>query len=115
MKYKKYMYIVVAILMLIIGINKTYAAAAGSKHCFYVSSDGSFKSSLKISWGFDNPFWHGLNDFAKVSVDKIGEGNFMMDDESVLNWWPNLRTTKINDYFDLIYFPFAFFCFSCQE
>lgn len=89
MKYKKYSYILVLVLMLIVGINHTYAVEG--KYCYYISDDNEFKSALKIQWGYKAPLLHGLNDFAKVSVDKIGSGNYDFNDESVLNWWSSLN------------------------
>lgn len=84
MKYKKYSYIIVLILMLMAGINKTYAKE--SKQCYYMSEDASFKASLKVSWGYSQRFTKTLNDYAKVSVDKIGEGGFEFNKEVVANW-----------------------------
>lgn len=88
MKYKKYSYILVLILMLLVGINTTYAAE--SKMCYYISEDDSFKSSLKLSWGY-NRLWLGinfetLNDYVSVSVDKVGEEK-LFDNEIIINWW----------------------------
>lgn len=97
MKLKKCNYIIVLILMLIIGIDRTYAAASGSKYCYYMTVDGNFKASAKLSYGYKNPGMHGLNDFAKVSVDKVGEGNFQFNNESILNWWSNLRVECVKN------------------
>ena len=88
MKYKKYNYILVLILMLVIGINKTYAEE--SKTCYYMSNDNNFKATLKLSWGYNRLI--GLNlqtldDYAKVSVDKIGDGIFEFNKEPLINWW----------------------------
>lgn len=95
MKYKKFNYILVFVLMLMVGMNRIYAVE--SKYCYYVSDDNGFKSALKISWGYKAPLLHGLNAYAKVSVDKLGEGIYDFDDESVLNWWPNLRTKCVTN------------------
>lgn len=90
--------------MLIVGVDKTYAAfagigdkPAGSKYCYYMSPDKTFKASLKLMWGYEDPRWHTLKSFADVSVDKVGDRNYMMDAESVLNWWRNGRSSCIKN------------------
>ncbi|MBQ2873520.1 MAG: hypothetical protein IJE89_05935 [Bacilli bacterium] len=90
MKCKKYSYLIITILILLIGINNVNAEE--KKYCYYMSSDGNYKVSLKIQWGYDSPGWHGLNDFTKVSIDKLGEKNYMANNESILNWWSNWRS-----------------------
>lgn len=97
MKYKKYTYILVLLLTLVIGINKTYAES--SKNCYYMSTDNSFKATLKLQWGhgrFLGMNFDTLDDYAKVSVDKIGEGNFDFDKEALVNWWAE----GVNNWYD---------------
>ena len=53
MKYKKYNYILIFILMLIIGVNNVYAES--TKTCYYISEDDNLKVSLSIKSNFDNP------------------------------------------------------------
>lgn len=53
MKYKKYSYILVLMLMLIVGINKTYAAT--EKVCYYISPEGAdkeLKVQATIKWDY---------------------------------------------------------------
>lgn len=90
MKCKKYSYLIAIILMLIVGIKNVHAVE--EKYCYYMSGDGNYKISVKLQWGYSSPFWHGLNDFTKVSVDKLGEKNYMANNESILNWWSNWRS-----------------------
>lgn len=82
MKCKKYSYIIVLILMLVIGINKTYAEE--TKNCYYISNDNSFKASLEMTWGYNQRVTKTLQDYVKVSVDK----NYLEDfnKEVIVNW-----------------------------
>ena len=89
MKYKKYSYILVLILMLMIGINKTYAENKYEKMCYYVSSNNDFKATLELRSGYKNPMWHDLKSYALVYVDKNGE-EVMHNKEKVNNWYGGL-------------------------
>lgn len=88
MKYKKYSYLIVLALMLVIGINKTYAEE--TKTCYYISNDNSFKASLKMTWGYKRGIFGAnlktLNDYVDVSVDKIGQDMYEFNSEVVANW-----------------------------
>lgn len=100
MKLKKYSYLILIVLMLLVGINKVDAAT--SKKCYYMSNDNTFKATLTITTGRGNlscctgsnwyyKIWGGcsctLEDYARVSVDKIGESKFDFNKEVVANWW----------------------------
>lgn len=99
MKYKKYSYILLLILMLIVGIDKTYAkdTPAGTKYCYYMSNDGNFKASVKLNYGYKHPLNHGLSAYTDVSIDKIGDGVYTFNDEGLLNWWPNGRVNCVKN------------------
>lgn len=97
MKLKKYSYIIVLILMLTLGINGVNAV--GKKTCYYMSNDNNFKSTLKLQWGhkrFLGMNFDTLDDYAKVSVDKIGENKFDFDTEPLVNWWDG----GLNNWYD---------------
>ena len=100
MKCKKFSYILVLVLMLLIGMNQTYAAE--SKECNYISTANDFKARVKITWGYNNGFlglgrtFKTLSDYANVSVEKIGESKFDFNDEHIANWW----ASGINNWYD---------------
>lgn len=81
MEYKKNKYILFLIMVFFIGIG---VANAESKKCYYMSEDNTFKAELQLTWGEGCV---GLSDCANIRVDKIGEGQFDMDDEHLNNWW----------------------------
>lgn len=108
MKYKKYSYIIVLILMLIIGINRTYAENKYEKTCYYISSADDFKASLVIRSGFEHAFWNDLKAYTEVYVDKNG-ATIMHNREKINNWYGGLgsifeaKTSKGNFTFDTYY------------
>lgn len=91
MKYKKYSYLIVFLLMLVIGINGVNAAAK-KKTCYYMSqAKEEFNASLVLHWG-DDPNQGGwdlginsIENFAEVYVDVVS-GEFQHDSEPLLNW-----------------------------
>lgn len=111
MKYKKYSYILILILMLMIGVNGVNAYSnPQEKMCYYMSNDGNFKTRIKLMWGYNNdddwwqaiiPVWniyYGISNaykeldtasYADVTVDKIGENDYVYNDEFVANWVPD--------------------------
>lgn len=107
MKYKKYGYLVILVIMLLVGINRTYAATAEEKSCYYMSDDGSFKARATIKWNYEYshwtwilPPWGAYNEakeipifFTTVDVDKI-DGIEEYDDEYIANWFPGLGSSE---------------------
>jgi len=103
MKYKKY--ILILLITLFIGCNKTYAAAEYEKRCYYISNNEDFKAELILRTGF------GVEDMetgepAIVYVDKKGE-KLQHKKKEVNNWYDgNLRTNtskggfKFDTYYD---------------
>ena len=108
MELKKYSYILLLILMLIIGIDKTYAENKYEKKCYYISSDNSFKAVLTIRSGFEKPMNHGIKQYAEVYVDQSGE-EIMHKKEKINNWYGGLgsifeeNTSKGGYKFDYYY------------
>ena len=75
MKYKKYSYILLLILMLVVGINKTYALLEGNENelnCYFISEKDDFRAMVKLRSGYpyltDNTT---RTDFNQVYIDKI--------------------------------------------
>lgn len=89
MKCKKYSYILVLILMLIVGINKTYAEE--SKTCYYISSDDNLKISLRIGYNMDRSFKNSFDpeQWSKTTIWKTADGNSPMSTQDVENWFKN--------------------------
>ena len=86
MKYKKYSYVLLFILMLLVGINSTYAATNEEKTCYYVSKNSEAMAQLKIKWGYSAPLLHAGKAFSEASFQKLG-GKLDNDSEAVLNWY----------------------------
>ena len=103
MKYKKYNYILIFILMLIIGVNNVHAQApfnynASEKTCYYMSDDASFKARIVIYHSLQMNFWgytnfgsslieYESNDtYTDVWIDKLGDNNYPYDEEYIINW-----------------------------
>lgn len=107
MKYKKYSYILVLVLMLVVGINKTYAATEETKTCYYMSDDGNFKARTTIKWNYEYsnwtwilPPWGIYNEaktipifFTTVDVDKI-DGIVEYNNEYIANWFPGVGSSE---------------------
>ena len=91
MKYKKYSYFIVLILMLLVGINKTYAAS--EKTCYYVSNNNEAMAQLTIKWGYSVPFLRGGKAFSEASFQKLG-GKIDNDSEAVLNWYKSFNDNE---------------------
>lgn len=93
MKYKKYSYILLLLLMLIIGVNKTYAAKVEgkSKTCYYISEDNGFKASIKIGYGFNsaNPNTIKAEEWARATVWKTNNQIENVNTFEVKNWFKN--------------------------
>lgn len=89
MKIKKYSFLMVfTILMLMIGVKGVFAES--SKKCYYMAENNEFKATLRLSWGYGCAICHGLNAYAKVTVNKSA-GKFQFNDESILNWWSGMN------------------------
>lgn len=104
MKYKKYSYIIVLILMLVVGINKTYAEE--SKTCYYISSDDNLKISLKIGYGYEKMnFQNTMNvqKWAKTTIWKISEGNNPLSTHTVENWFTHAKPKGSSESLPRIY------------
>ena len=103
MKYKKYSYLLVFILMLILGISNVHAAEpfyynANQKTCYYMSSDAKFKARIVIYYDLQKNFWgysnfgaslveYESNDtYTDVWIDKLGDNDYPYDEEYVINW-----------------------------
>ena len=91
MKYKKYTYIIVLILMLIVGIDRTYAAKKDegkSKTCYYISSDDNLKISLRIGYGFETNNPNKIADkLAVATIWQIAPDETPLKHNSVNNWY----------------------------
>ena len=103
MKYKKYSYLLVLILMLLVGMNGVRAAE--SKTCYYMSSDDSFKATITFTWGYDCPWCHILEHYSQVYIDKRG-AVIDHDAELLINWidsvWSNTpkgSSVTFSDYY----------------
>ena len=86
MKYKKYNYIILFILMLLVGINRTYAATYDEKTCYYMSNNNEAMAQLTIKWGYDAPFLRSGKKFSEVIFNKLG-AKPDADSETILNWY----------------------------
>lgn len=85
MKYKKYSYLIVFLLMLVIGIDNTYAAKQ-EKKCYYMSATAEeFNATLTLKWNYEPSWVNMTKDFALVYVDTVS-GKFDHDDEPLANW-----------------------------
>lgn len=88
MKYKKYSYLVLLILMLMVGIDSAYAA--NEKKCYYISSNNDFKATLEISEGKDT-----------VYIDK-NNATTIHDKENINNWTKSSKSKggiKFDEYY----------------
>lgn len=92
MEYKKYSYIIVLILMLFIGINRTYAAT--EKKCNYMSSDNEAMARLTVKGGYAVPWLHGGKSYSEVYFQKMG-AKIDNDDETILNWYKNFSDNSV--------------------
>lgn len=91
MKYKKYNYILVLIIMLLIGINGVYAAEKYSKTCYYKNDANDINGVLTLKSGYDTVLFKGPKDFASFYVDKAG-ATIMHKSEQINNWFGGLRS-----------------------
>ena len=91
MKYKKGSYIIILILMLIIGIDKPYAAIVET--CYYTSSDNEAMAKLEVTTGYSVPLLHGGKDYSKATFELLGTKKDS-DTETILNWYANKNDTK---------------------
>ena len=101
MKYKKYSYILVLILMLLVGINRTYAAE-NEKTCYYVSTNSEAMAQLTIKWGYGAPLLHAGKAFSEARFQKLG-GKLDDDSEAVLNWYKSFNDNKTGITLSAIY------------
>lgn len=113
MKYKKYSYILLAILMLVVSINPIYARRkpavsddAGDnkqeKTCNYISENNEAMARLTIKWGYSVPWLHGGKAYSEVYFQKLGE-KLDNDSETILNWYQNYNDSKTGITLDRIY------------
>lgn len=89
MEFKKTSYLILIILMLFIGAPN--ARAEKSKVCYYAANDGTFKASVRLTWGYKHPGWHIVEDFSKVYIDKRG-ATFDHNKEMIINYIANVWT-----------------------
>lgn len=92
MKLKKYNYIIVSILMLVLGINTAYADS--EKICYYMSGDDNLKISLKIGYDFDVKPTVDMEKWAKTTIWKTSETNKPMSSYAVNNWFSNVNVSS---------------------
>lgn len=125
MKFKKYSYLIIMVLMLMLGIDNVYAVKNTGifgtkgdelKDCYYMSDSGDFKARLTIRWHLVKNYnewydyiplvnWDGVDAwgptaYTDVTLDKIGEGNYEYDAEYVANWFWSLVTSTDECIFD---------------
>lgn len=111
MKLKKYSYILLSILMLLVGINNVSAAKSTgifgtegdkTKECYYMNDNGEFKTRITLHWELEKDYsnwWDyipGLNwdaienltsaGFTDVIIDKAGEEGYIKANTYVRNW-----------------------------
>ena len=93
MKLKKYSYLIILILTLVVGINKTYADS--EKVCYYMSNDNNFKTTIRIGYNKNtsNPNKVKLEDWARSTIFKTSDGKSPLLTYEVGNWF---KTEKIN-------------------
>lgn len=84
MKYKKYSYIIVLILTLIIGINTTYAKT--TTKCNYLSDKSTAMAKLEVYGGYDWAWLHANKAYSKAWFQKLG-GKVDNDTEHIINWY----------------------------
>ena len=89
MKYKKYNYILVLILMLVVGINPIYAAS--EKKCYYIAKNNEAMAQLTIKWDYGVAWTHGGKTYSEVYFQNLG-GKADNDSEKIINWY-----NKFND------------------
>lgn len=94
MKYKKYTYILVLLLTLVIGINKTYAVS--EQTCNYLSNDNTASARLTIKWGYALAFLHGGKAYSEALFQNIG-GYLDNDTEEILNWYSGFSDNGISN------------------
>ena len=93
MKCKKYSYVLVLILMLIVGINKTYAE---EKTCYYISSDDNLKISLKIGYGFEKVASLDPQKWSRTTVWKTAKESSPRPSQAVENWFNDKRVYGVS-------------------
>jgi len=106
MKYKKYSYILVLILMLLVGINGVNAAEdPQKKNCYYMSNSGDFKIRATLEWNEGNWDYAGgilktLSDYTNVVIDRIGDEDKLKNTEGIINWWKTVNFWKRKECID---------------
>lgn len=86
MKYKKYNYILIFILMLVVGINNVYAE--NKKTCYYISEDDNLKVSLSIKNNFDNPPGTlSTKKWATATIWQTAKGKEPITTYGITNWF----------------------------
>lgn len=93
MKLKKYSYILVFILMLVIGINNTYADS--EKTCYYISGDDNLKISLRIGYGYEKVAGLDTEKWSRTTVWKTSKGSSPKKSQAVENWFNNKKAHGI--------------------
>lgn len=100
MKYKKYFLFL--LLVMLIGVNKTYAKE--TKTCYYVdnisnSGESNSNAKLTVKWGFPSPKWHNsrgyiwVEGFSEVIVNKAGK-DAVSNKEGIINWYNDHKDNK---------------------
>lgn len=82
MKCKKYSYLIITILMLLIGINNV--SAKETKMCFYMR--GENKVHLEMLWDRGDILIPFVSQLSKVTISKVGE-TYEWNAEGIANWW----------------------------
>lgn len=100
MKYKKYSYILVLIIMLLVGINRTYATS--EKTCYYIEKNNEAMAQLNIKWGYSIPFLHGGKAYSEAFFNKLG-GKVDDDSEDILNWYKSFSDDETGITLSAIY------------
>lgn len=104
MKCKKYSYILVLMLMIIVGINKTYAEE--SKTCYYISSDDNLKISLRIRYGYEKfNFQNTMNvqNWAEATIWKTSENSTALSSQHIENWFSAAKPKGSSESLQRIY------------
>ncbi len=101
MRYKKYIFIL--LLIMVLGCNRVYAA--NEEECFYTNSNIDFRARLTVRTGYENPWWHSIGKYSEIYVDSYGKKGIKPDLEHINNWYPSLytKTTEGGYTFPLVY------------
>lgn len=90
MKYKKYSYILVTMLMLMLGMSNIHAEE--TKTCYYISSDESFKATIRIAYNKDvnnGDSMKNTEDWGRATIFKT-PSNMPITSYEVKNWFRDI-------------------------